>query len=91
MQISREYVASPRTSHLYYFQHGEPLTRRDLQFDVLSHIFNDEHAVFTDPIHPGCKLSFSQLYINAILSSTKTTKVMYANYAANGRITYCLP
>ena len=61
---------------------GEPLTRADIQYGVLSHIFSDDHAVFTDP-NPtirdepaGTKVCFRDLYVNAIIRSPKATKVL---------------
>jgi hypothetical protein len=59
---------------------GEPLTRADLQYDLLYHIFNDKHPVFTDPHptlngHPALtKVCFRDLYINSIVQSPKATK-----------------
>lgn len=61
---------------------GEPLTRLDLQFDLLHHIFYDEHQVFTDPNTtldgrpPGSKVTFRDLYVNYIVHSPKATKVL---------------
>ncbi|KAJ3558418.1 hypothetical protein NP233_g11513 [Leucocoprinus birnbaumii] len=57
----------------------EPLTRCDLQYDLLRNIFSDTHAVFTNPWPtssdtPGAKLTFRNLYIKTILNSTKATK-----------------
>jgi Ino eighty subunit 1 len=58
---------------------SEPLTRSDLQYDLLHNIFADAHAVFTNPWpnsgNPsGTKLTFRDLYIKTILNSTKATK-----------------
>jgi Ino eighty subunit 1 len=58
---------------------GEPLTRADLQHDLLRRIFSDTHPVFTDPWPHSArsvapKLTFRQVYIKALLNSTKTTK-----------------
>lgn len=59
---------------------GDPLTRDDIQYDLLHFIFSNPQAVFTDPAcappePPGPKLTFGELYINAILTSPKCTKV----------------
>lgn len=59
---------------------GEPLTRVDIQYDVLHTIFHDTHAVFTDP-YPSddataTKLSFHDLYLKTILHSPKATKAL---------------
>ncbi|KAJ7786038.1 hypothetical protein B0H16DRAFT_1400996 [Mycena metata] len=57
---------------------GEPITRADIQFDLLSHIFADETKAFSDPnASPGgSKLSFRDLYVNAILNSPKAKSVL---------------
>lgn len=56
---------------------AEPLTREDVQFDLLNHIFSDRNAVFTTPV-PGksAKVSFSDLYISALYHSSKCSKVL---------------
>ena len=59
---------------------GHPLTRQDLQYDLLHHIFADPHRVFTDPYptNPGQtpqpKLTFRDLYLNTILHSPKCSR-----------------
>ncbi|KAG2023263.1 hypothetical protein CC2G_000936 [Coprinopsis cinerea AmutBmut pab1-1] len=57
---------------------GEPLTRADIQYDVLHAIFSDTTPAFTNPYvgepHEYTKVSFRELYIQAILNSSKATK-----------------
>ncbi|KAF4622980.1 hypothetical protein D9613_001979 [Agrocybe pediades] len=57
---------------------GEPLTRVDIQYDVLRYIFNDSNEVFTDPFTPedSPKITFKDLYIKSILSAPKATKAL---------------
>ncbi|TBU49689.1 hypothetical protein BD309DRAFT_946984 [Dichomitus squalens] len=61
-------------------QDGEPLTRVDLQYDMLNAIFNDKHAVFTDPHTTirgdpaGTLVTFRDLYVNALIHSPKCSK-----------------
>ncbi|KAF9270422.1 hypothetical protein L218DRAFT_1071858 [Marasmius fiardii PR-910] len=61
---------------------GEPLTRADIQFSLLSNIFNDSVEVFTDPNTtldgrpPKTKVTFRDLYVNAIAHSPKTPKAL---------------
>jgi Ino eighty subunit 1 len=59
---------------------GEPLTRADIQYDLLDNIFHDSHNVFTDPYPsddtPSTKLCFRDLYIKTILNSPKATKAL---------------
>ncbi|GBE78187.1 hypothetical protein SCP_0110700 [Sparassis crispa] len=62
---------------------GEPLTRTDLQYDLLHHIFNNSLAVFTDP-YPTLsggpartKVTFRDLYVNCLVNAegcSKTSK-----------------
>ncbi|KAI5477343.1 hypothetical protein MNV49_006485 [Pseudohyphozyma bogoriensis] len=59
---------------------AEPLLRADIQHDVLSEIFNDRTFLFTAPVDQSAApaepiyLNFDQLYLEAILSSLKTTQ-----------------
>ncbi|KAI0335984.1 hypothetical protein GY45DRAFT_1342121 [Cubamyces sp. BRFM 1775] len=59
---------------------GEPLTRVDLQYDMLYHIFSDKHAVFTDPFTTirgdpaGTRVTFRDLYVNALIHSSRCSK-----------------
>jgi len=60
---------------------GEPLTRSEVQYDLLNAIFGDSHSVFTDPYltngtQPGDKLCFRDLYIKSIFYSPKATKAL---------------
>lgn len=58
---------------------GEPLTRVDIQYDVLDGIFSDDNEVFSDPYadsEGGNKICFRELYISAILHSPKATKAL---------------
>ena len=56
---------------------AEPLTREDVQFDLLDHIFSDTNAVFTSQ-SPGTlpHVNFRDLYVNALYHSTKCSKVL---------------
>jgi len=56
---------------------AEPLTREDLQYDLLYFIFADSHRVFVDSMAPGQPLvNFCDLYVNALFNSTKCSKVL---------------
>ncbi|RDB28397.1 Ino eighty subunit 1 [Hypsizygus marmoreus] len=60
---------------------GEPLTRADIQYDVLDNIFHDTHNVFTDPYPstsdtPAAKICFRDLYFTTIKHSPKATKAL---------------
>ncbi|KAG6831270.1 hypothetical protein H0H92_011780 [Tricholoma furcatifolium] len=64
-------------------QDAEPLTREDVQFDLLHHIFSDRNAVFTNPTpggNPLCgksdRVTFANLYISALYNSSKCSKVL---------------
>ncbi|KAL1739095.1 hypothetical protein HDZ31DRAFT_77850 [Schizophyllum fasciatum] len=56
---------------------AEPLTREDIQYDLLYHIFKDNQSVFTNQV-PGKfdKVTFRQLYVNALYHSSKCSKVL---------------
>lgn len=56
---------------------GVPLFRKDIQFALLSHIFNDDKEVFTssyDALKP--KSTFSELYIESMSRSSKCSRVV---------------
>lgn len=56
---------------------AEPLTREDLQYDLLYFIFADSMRVFEDSMAPGRPLvNFCDLYVNALFNSTKCSKVL---------------
>lgn len=57
---------------------GEPLWRKDIQFDFLRTIFEDDRAVFTNTYEPGTigKQTFANLYIDAMARSSKTSKIL---------------
>jgi len=62
---------------------AEPLTREDVQFDLLHHIFSDKSAVFTNPTPGGNpipgkspKVTFAELYVSALYNSSKCSKVL---------------
>ena len=56
---------------------ADPLTRKDVQYDMLEHIFTDKHAVFTSLV-PGKteKVTFCDLYVSALYNSSKCSKVL---------------
>ncbi|KAI0702487.1 hypothetical protein BC835DRAFT_1500935 [Cytidiella melzeri] len=62
---------------------GEPLTRSDIQYDLLYYIFSDTRAVFKDSyttLHgdpPGTKVTFRDLYVNALVHSPRCSKVSH--------------
>jgi Ino eighty subunit 1 len=58
-------------------QDAQPLTREDIQFDLLEFIFSDSRAVFTPMINQSAgKQTFRELYMCAIKGSTKCSKVL---------------
>lgn len=56
---------------------AEPLTREDVQFDLLDRIFSDTNVVFTSQA-PGTfsKVTFRDLYVSALYHSSKCSKVL---------------
>ncbi|ESZ90398.1 hypothetical protein SBOR_9209 [Sclerotinia borealis F-4128] len=56
---------------------GEPLWRKDIQYDFLKLIFEDENAVFTNSYDDSIpKQTFADLYIDAMARSSKTSKIL---------------
>lgn len=56
---------------------AEPLTRDDVQFDLLNYIFSDTRAVFSTPYpSKSPKIPFGELYVSALYNSTKCSKVL---------------
>lgn len=57
---------------------AEPLTREDVQYDLLDYIFSDTKAIFTlpPPAKAPTKVKFSDLYITTLSNSGKCSKVL---------------
>ncbi len=57
---------------------SEILTRNDVQYAFLHHVFNDKTLAFTDetPGKPPTKANFCDLYVHALYNSAKCSKVM---------------
>lgn len=57
---------------------GEPLWRKDIQYDFLKHVFEDDTACFTNSYEPQTigKQTFANLYIDAMARSSKTSKIL---------------
>ncbi|KAI0321098.1 hypothetical protein OF83DRAFT_1202421 [Amylostereum chailletii] len=75
-------MAAPKASRRKHFaikhSEAEPLTRRDIQFDLLHHIFANSEQVFTDPNAPSTALSprasFRDVYVHALMQSSRTAR-----------------
>lgn len=57
---------------------GEPLWRKDIQYDFLKHIFDNDKKVFTNSYEPEAlgMQTFADLYIDAMARSSKTSKIL---------------
>lgn len=56
---------------------GEPLWRKDIQYDFLKTVFEDEKKVFTNSYEPEKGLqNFADLYIDTMARSSKTSKIL---------------
>lgn len=56
---------------------GQPLRRADISYDLLTEIMDDPRAVFTSPHDlQGPKVTFKALYLEGILKSPKSSKVL---------------
>ena len=76
---------------------GEPLWRKDIQYDFLKAVFNDEQKKFTNSYEPDNigKQCFADLYIDTMSRSSKTSKVLRDKLlsdrdAAKGMAMVCL-
>lgn len=76
---------------------GEPLWRKDIQYDFLKAIFDDTTQVFTNSYEPETmpKQCFADLYIDTMARSSKTSKVLRDKLlsdreAAKGMAMVCL-
>ncbi|KAH8908709.1 INO80 chromatin remodeling complex Ies1-like protein [Coniochaeta sp. PMI_546] len=76
---------------------GEPLWRKDIQFDFLKAVFDDERKEFTNSYEPETigKQCFADLYIDTMSRSSKTSKVLRDKLlsdreAAKGMAMVCL-
>jgi len=69
--VSRKTLAIKRVD-------SEILTRNDVQYAFLYHVFNDKTLGFTDetPGKPPTKVNFCDLYVHALYNSAKCSKVM---------------
>ncbi|EWC43915.1 hypothetical protein DRE_01267 [Drechslerella stenobrocha 248] len=55
---------------------GEPLWRKDIQFDWLYAIFTDETKVFSNSYTGEGNKTFADVYIDAMARSSKTSKIL---------------
>ncbi|KAF3916634.1 hypothetical protein ABW20_dc0104442 [Dactylellina cionopaga] len=55
---------------------GEPLWRKDIQFDWLQDIFLNEEKAFTNSYTGEKNQSFADVYIDAMARSSKTSKIL---------------
>ncbi|KAK3955357.1 hypothetical protein QBC32DRAFT_43341 [Pseudoneurospora amorphoporcata] len=76
---------------------GEPLWRKDIQYDFLKAVFDNELKVFTNSYEPDKigKQCFADLYIDTMSRSSKTSKVLRDKLlsdreAAKGMAMVCL-
>lgn len=75
---------------------GEPLWRKDIQYDFLKAVFDNDQAVFTNSYETKIgKQTFADLYIDTMSRSSKTSKVLRDKLlsdreAAKGMAMVCL-
>ncbi|KAL1867559.1 hypothetical protein VTK73DRAFT_4083 [Phialemonium thermophilum] len=79
----RDSLAANGASSLGKIKHlkkedGEPLWRKDIQYDFLKAVFDNEQKVFTNSYEPETigKQCFADLYIDTMSRSSKTSKVL---------------
>ena len=74
---------------------GEPLWRKDIQYDFLKAVFDNEQKVFTNSYEPERMQCFADLYVDTMSRSSKTSKVLRDKLltdreAAKGMAMVCL-
>ncbi|KAI0048384.1 hypothetical protein FA95DRAFT_1071742 [Auriscalpium vulgare] len=57
-------------------EEAEPLTRKDIQYDFLDHIFGSQECVFTDPFSPPDRVTFRDLYVHALTHSARCSRAL---------------
>ncbi|CAL3963198.1 hypothetical protein PZA11_000885 [Diplocarpon coronariae] len=56
---------------------GEPLWRKDIQYDFLKAVFDNDKRVFTNSYEPDMPLqNFADLYLDTMARSSKTSKIL---------------
>lgn len=56
---------------------GEPLWRKDIQYDFLKAVFDNDRKVFTNSYDPNMPpQNFADLYIDTMARSSKTSKIL---------------
>lgn len=71
---------------------GEPLWRKDIQYDFLKAVFDDEKAVFTNSYEPERigKQNFADLYIDTMSRSSKTSKILREKLLSDREAAKCM-
>lgn len=55
---------------------GIPLWRKDIQYDFLKLVFEDDKAVFTKPADSTTGHTFADIYLDAMAKSSKCSKIL---------------
>lgn len=78
-RVNHTPVISMRQLHIKKSD-GAPLWRKDIQYDFLKLVFENDKKVFTDPFIPLAdrdkKITFSDLYIKTMAQSARVSKVL---------------
>lgn len=69
-------MSGPKTIAPLKKKDGEALWRKDIQYDFLYAVFSDPTPAFTNPSGEPEKVSFADLYLQAMAKSTKCSKVL---------------
>lgn len=93
----RDEVAGPGGSTVGKIRHlkkddGEPLWRKDIQYDFLKAIFENDQKVFTNSYEPDTigKQCFADLYIDTMSRSTKCSKVLRDKLLSDRAAAVCM-
>lgn len=74
MELTTKTLALRRTKQALKRQDGEALYRRDVQYQFLQELFDDERFSFINPDGSDTRLHFSQLYLDCLSNSSKVTR-----------------
>lgn len=80
----KQLLVSGRTVRHLKKADGEPFWRRDIQYDFLEALFEDETAVFTNSfpksliptVNNNAKITFGELYVRTLAESTKCSRIL---------------
>jgi Ino eighty subunit 1 len=76
--VQNNYIHSANKLKALKKDDGDPLWRKDIQYDFLKAVFEDRKAVFTNSYQSDqiIKQTFADLYIDTMARSSMTSKIL---------------